>query len=535
MKKTKKTADTQTTRSREIAAILWRHRAQRGIDPEKLRLILQELGPTFIKLGQIFSMRTDLLPVAYCQELEKLRAEVSPMPPEQVRQAVAQALGKPLEEVFEAFGDTPLGSASIAQAHWARLPSGEQVVVKVQRPGIRATMAEDVALLHRAAGVMRLTGLEQTMDLNMVLDEMWATAQEELDFRHEARNLEAFAEKNRGIRCIACPRVYPELSRENLLTMEYVAGYALDDTEGLRRAGYDLKDIGDKLAENYIKQVVEDGFFHADPHPGNIRIREGQIVWLDMGMMGHLSPRDQKLMREAVNAVSLHDVESLRRIVMALGRVTGPVDAMQLTCDMDDFLAKYESMELGGLDVGAFLNDMLDIAQRHHIAMPAGMTMLARGVVTLEGVLRQISPETSIMSILAGRVVRQRWEELDLTRSAQGFASDLYGSFKKAARLPSQLSDLLRNANRGQARLGVEVRAREGLAFSAGQLGRIIRAFVGGMLLLGGSILCLSSGLPSWQGLPIPAWIAFGLGGLLALSACIPTRGQEHSGKRRRK
>lgn len=532
MKTKTQTAEMQTARSREIAAILLKYHAERGISPEKLRLILQDLGPTFIKLGQIFSTRTDVLPAAYCEELAKLRADVDPMPFDVVKKAVEDALGKPITEAFAEFQEKPLGAASIAQAHLAKLPDGQQVVVKVQRPGIGATMGEDIALLRKGAGVMRLTGLDQTVDLNMVLDEMWATAQEEMDFRQEARNLAEFADKNGNIRCIACPKVYPELCCQTLLTMEYIAGYSLLDQQTLVQEGYDLKDIGDKLADNYVKQIVQDGFFHADPHPGNIRIREGQIIWLDMGMMGRITERDRKLMREAITAVSSHDVESLRRIVMAMGRITGPVDSMQLTSDIDDFLSKYESIELGGLDVGKMLEELMDMAKRNHIAMPAGMTMLARGCMTIEGVLLQLSPETSIMAIVTRRVAQQRWDDLDLKRNAMDFASDLHGSFKKAARLPSQVSDLLRTANKGEAKVNIEVRAKEGLALSERQLTKAIRALLAAALLLGGCVVCLAKGLPSWAGIPVPAWIAFALGLGLGCSACLP---QQEKPSRRRK
>ncbi len=532
MKTKTQTAEMQTARGREIAAILLKYHAERGISPEKLRLILQDLGPTFIKLGQIFSTRTDVLPAAYCEELAKLRADVDPMPFDVVKKAVEDALGKPITEAFAEFQEKPLGAASIAQAHLAKLPDGQQVVVKVQRPGIGATMGEDIALLRKGAGVMRLTGLDQTVDLNMVLDEMWATAQEEMDFRQEARNLAEFAEKNGNIRCIACPKVYPELCCQTLLTMEYIAGYSLLDQQTLVQEGYDLKDIGDKLADNYVKQIVQDGFFHADPHPGNIRIREGQIVWLDMGMMGRITERDRKLMREAITAVSSHDVESLRRIVMAMGRITGPVDSMQLTSDIDDFLSKYESIELGGLDVGKMLEELMDMAKRNHIAMPAGMTMLARGCMTIEGVLLQLSPETSIMAIVTRRVAQQRWDDLDLKRNAMDFASDLHGSFKKATRLPSQISDLLRTANKGETKINIEVRAKEGLALSERQLTKAIRALLAAALLLGGCVVCLAKGLPSWAGIPVPAWIAFALGLGLGCSACLP---QQEKPSRRRK
>ena len=529
----KKMAELQTGRGREIADILLKYHVERGLDPEKLRLILQELGPTFIKLGQIFSTRSDVLPAAYCAELTKLRADVAPMPFETVQKTVEAALGKPMTEAFATFAEKPLGAASMAQAHLATLSDGQQVVVKVQRPGIGPTMAEDIALLRKGAGVMRLTGLDQTVDLNMVLDEMWATAQEELNFLHEARHLQEFAEKNDNIRCITCPRVYPELCCETLLTMEYIAGYSLLDQQALLAAGYDLKDIGDKLADNYVKQIVQDGFFHADPHPGNIRIRDGKIVWLDMGMMGRITARDRKLMRDAVSAISAHDVESLRQIVMAMGKITGPVDSMQLTSDIDDFLSKYESASLAGLDLGKMLEELMDMAKRNHVAMPSGMTMLARGCMTIEGVLLQLSPETSIMAIVTRQVAQQRMEDFDLKHATLEFTTDLRGSFKKAARLPAQVSDLLRTANKGQARVTVDVRAKEGLALSERQLNRVICAVLAAALLLGGCVVCLAQGIPQWLGLPIPAWIAFALGLGLGVSACLPPRKQEKRPRRR--
>lgn len=488
----------QTSRGREIMAILARHHAERGMTPEKLRLILEDLGPTFVKLGQILSMRTDILPVAYCRELEKLRADVPPMPMEDVRAVILEGTGKAPDELFAAFDEAPVGSASIAQAHTATLKDGTRVVVKVQRRNIHRIMREDLTLLRRAAGVIRLTGLDRTVDFSMVLDEMEQVTEEEMDFRREADNLREFARENAGIPCIACPRVFDEISCETLLCMEYVDGFSLKDPAVLTREGYDLRDIGDKLAENYVHQIVDTGFFHADPHPGNIRIRGGQIVWLDMGMMGRLSQRDRELLRSGVQAVSAHDVEMLRRIVMAMGKLTGPVDGMALTCDIDDFLTRYESMALGTLDLGAFMKDLMDLAQKHHIAMPSGMTMLARGVVTIEGVLRQISPETSIMAVVTHHMSDSLLKQIDPRKEAVQFIGDAHASLSKAARLPSQLSDMMRTFNKGQARVSVEVRAREGVGVTDRMMRRLILALMASACILSGALMALSPTLSLW-------------------------------------
>ena len=517
-----KKSDEQNRRGEEIARVLMRHHAARGVSPEKLRLILQDLGPTFVKLGQIMSMRTDILPMDYCKELEKLRADVAPMAFTQVREAVEEALGGKLEASFSTFEETPVGSASMAQAHLATLTDGQRVVVKVQRPHIRQIMEDDIALMHKADGVMKLTGLDRTIDLTMVLDEMWESAKEELDFRREAANLLEFAEKNGNIRCIGCPKVYEALSGETLLTMEYIDGFALKDREAIVAAGYDLKDIGDKLAANYVKQIVTDGYFHADPHPGNIRIREGKIIWIDMGMMGRLSGRDRKLLRDAVRAVSAHDVESLRGIVMAMGKITGPVDAQSLTADIDDFLSRYESMELGGLDLGVFMKELLDLARKHNVAMPSGMTLLARGVVTIEGVLREISPETSILRIMGHSLADDVLADIDMKRELTHFVTDLHHSAQKMAGLPAQLSDLLRTANKGQARMTVEVKQPEGV--TGRSMDRLTRGVLASALILGACLLPMSAELPRWNGLPTLAWVLLGVGAVLGASAVWPTR-----------
>ena len=281
-------------RLREILSVLLHHDIVGGLTPEKLRGILEDLGPTFVKFGQILSMRQDILPKEYCDELMKLRTDVKPMPYEEVAQAVLEEYGKPPEEVFVSFEREPLGSASIAQVHRAVLFKDRQVVVKVQRPHIREVMELDISLLHRATKMLKLApSLANTVDFNMVLDEMWAVAQQEMNFLEEAANAERFANNNREFVYIGCPRIYHDYTTEKILVMEYIDGIQVDDIAQLEEAGYDRVEIGRKLAENYVTQIVDQAYFHADPHPGNIRIREGQIVWIDLGMMGTIAKRDQ--------------------------------------------------------------------------------------------------------------------------------------------------------------------------------------------------------------------------------------------------
>ena len=500
----KQPAETRPGRMREIVGILARHRVEKGVTPEGLRAILEELGPTFVKLGQILSMRTDILPKEYCAELEKLRVEVAPMPLAEVEGVICAATGKRVEELCEHFEAAPVGSASIAQAHRARLKDGSDVVFKVQRPGIRATMAEDIALLRGAGRAVKLTGLDRTVDFNMLVDEMEAATREEMDFCHEADNLRRFAAQAEKVRGIACPKVFDALSSETVLCMEYVDGISPMDSAALREAGLDPNRIGMRIASDYIRQVTDEGFFHADPHPGNLRLRGEEIVWIDMGMMGQLTERDRRLLRSGMQAVAVHDVESLRRVVLSMGRVVGPVDMPALTVDIDGFLNRYESMDLGQMDLSEVIAELLNLAQRHHIAMPAGMTLLSRGVLTLEGLLRTLSPDVSVLSLMKEHFRQHMLDDFSLREEGIQFLQDLHGSFGKTARLPGQLSDALRTFARGESRINAEVRGVPG--WTPALVRRLVCGLLGGAGVIAFAIVCTAGDLPLWLGLPAPAW-----------------------------
>lgn len=505
-------------RLREILAILAKHNIVRGLTPQKLRAIVEDLGPTFVKLGQILSMRRDMLPAAYCEELSLLRAEVRPMPLFQVEEVVEAECGVPLKELFPVFEEKPLGAASIAQVHAAVLQNGKRVAVKVQRPGIRETMTRDIALLHKAVKLLHLADLEGVVDLDMVLDEMWAVAQQELDFRLEARNAEEFRRLNRDVAFVDCPLVEQSVSSSKLLVMEYIDGIPIDDKESLLAQEYDLNEIGLKLADHYVKQVVEDGFFQADPHPGNLRIRDGKIIWIDLGMMGRLSARDQELLRRGIKAVVRGDVEELKTVVLTLGGCSSPIDHERLYEDIEGFLVRYGSMEIGSMDLGEIFEELMGLAKAHHISVPGGVSMLGRGVLTLEGVLAAISPDINLLQILANRVSASMAREIDWKAELQNGVLWLRDTGRKSASLPSQLSDLLGQSSKGRLKMNVHLVDTE---FPLSQMERmtnrrILCAFAIA-LLIGACLLCLAELTPAWGGVPVLSWIGLAASLLLAL------------------
>ena len=266
----------EAKRFAEIVAILQKHHLVQGLTPEKVRDIFVDLGPTFVKFGQILSMRSDILPKEYCAALETLRTDVTPMPLTEVEDILTQAYARPWQEVFSDIGIRPLGSASIAQVHAATLTDGQRVVVKVQRPDLYDIMSRDVRLLKRAAALLKYTPLASALDFHAVLDEIWHTVQEELDFTIEANNIAEFKRLNDGVAYADCPATFPKWCTKNVLVMEYIAGHQIDDTDGLRADGYDLNEIAVKLVHNYIRQITVYAFSTPTPIPATSACRAGR-------------------------------------------------------------------------------------------------------------------------------------------------------------------------------------------------------------------------------------------------------------------
>ena len=486
-----------------MTSVLKKYKITQGLTPEKLRLILQELGPTYIKLGQIMSLHSDILPKEYCEELMKLCSDVEPMPFEQVEEVLYESFGCKWNEIFSRIDKKPLGAASIAQVHYAVLKNGDEVVVKVQRKGIHDIMSRDITMLHKAVRLVPPVPIKGIVDFDMVLDEMWAVAQEEMNFLTEASNMEEFARNNKDIVFAATPCLYREYTTSCVLVMEYIDGYRIDDKENLQKDGYDLNEIGSKLVDNYIKQVIEDGFFHADPHPGNVHIRDGKIVWMDMGMMGRLSEREKKEIGKAVTGIALNDIGMIQDAVLAVGDFRGEPDTARLYKDIRMLIDKYGNQEMGQIDVAVFMQELMEIMKTNKIALPHGFTMLARGLTQMEGVLADIAPSINMVEIAAARLKEQMWQNFDWKSELKNTGKTLYNSAHRAITLPQQLAHIIEEYERGQTRINLDMHSSDQLS---GLLHRLVRNIVMGLwvmaLLISSSIVCTTDMKPRILGIP---------------------------------
>lgn len=504
-------------RLREILRVFRRYNVIRGLSPEKLRHIFEDLGPTFVKLGQVLSMRPDMIPEEYCKELTRLRSDVKPMQFIDVIGVLESEYGEDYRNIFSALDEKPLGSASIAQVHAAILKNGRSVVVKIQRPGIYDRMNQDVKLLHRAVYITKIinrTG--QVFDLNAVLDEMWTVAKQEMDFMMEAEHIRLFGALNERIRYFAFPEVEWELTTPKVLCMERIEGIPIDDTEALVREGYDLHEIAQKLAAGYARQVIEDGLFHADPHPGNILIREGKIVWLDLGMVGTLSDRDRQLIKKSVMAIAQRDVYELKQVVLSISRNTGKINHNQLLADVDDMLKKYGAIDLGELDIGQAFMDLLSIAQSNGLSMPAGIAMLGRGMITIEGVIGKVDPDTNVISVYAAAIAGLSFDGFDLKTSLERNARLLYGIGSRSVDFSSNLMEIMKLASRGQSRLNVEMNgSEESLSKISHMVNRMIVCILIAGILIGSSLICLTDMTPRLLGIPLIGMLGYAASSIL--------------------
>ena len=496
-------------RLKEITAVLKKHSITRGISPEKLRLILEDLGPTYIKLGQLMSLRSDILPKRYCDELMKLCSEVPPMPFSEVIEVLEESMGCPWQAEFQKIQEKPLGSASIAQVHRATLKTGEEVVIKVQRKGIYETMARDIGLMHKAVRLMPPVSIKGAVDLNMVLSELWTVTQEEMNFLTEAANISEFAKKNKGVAFVKVPILYREYTTTHVLVMEYIDGIAINDKEKLLQNGYDLNEIGSKFVDNFIRQVIEDGFFHADPHPGNVRIQGGKIVWIDMGMMGRLTERDRQLIGQAVEGVAFKDIGKIQDAVLALGEFKGKPDHSRLYQDIQELMEKYGTADIGNIDLAEVMVDLMEVMKENKIMMPHGLTMLARGLTHMEGVLSNIAPDINMVEIARARLAADFLHNFNFKKELKNTGRSLLKSVRKMIDLPSMTTDLMDEFMKGQSKVNLDLRVSKDLAFL---LRRLVRNIVMGLwvmaLLISSSIICTTDMTPKFMG--IPALGAFG-------------------------
>ncbi|BAN78157.1 ABC1 kinase family protein [Adlercreutzia equolifaciens] len=498
---------TSHKRMNEIVRIMRQHKVLHGLTPEQAVEVLQALGPTYVKIGQLASNRSDLLPKAYCDAFEKLRDDANPMPFDVVIEQIDRAYGKSWHEVFASIDPVPLGAASIAQVHKATLLDGTTVAVKVRRPGVAESMAEDIMLMKHLLALGEFASNSHRdilLSLEGFIEEIERTTASEVDFTSELHNLMRFHDELADEEGVTSPVAYPQYSCESVLVMEFVQGTEISHTQALREQGIDVNALARRVCQSYVTQVLDDGFFHADPHPGNILVRDGDVVWIDLGMVGTLTVSERMLVGKVFTAVATDNAYLLKEAVMGLVHVLGPVDHGALLEALSRLLAEYSTAEMKEINVGTVLTEVIEVLRGQNMMMTSSVTMLARGFVTIEGVMAQVAPDISVIEIVSKHVIAQQADPKFLATQLIDLATTSAASAEALAKLPTQLSNTLEMIDRGQIKVNgdIEVSSRI-LATAYASVGRISLALLSAGLFLGSSILCTTAMQPQLLGVPL--------------------------------
>ena len=473
--------------------------------PERFRTALEELGPTFIKLGQLMGNRPDLLSPEWTTALEKLQDSVPPFPTVEARQVVEAQFGQPVAALFRAFSEAPIASASMAQVYRAEMPDGEKVAVKVQRPGIEDMVKEDLEIMFHLAYL--LEKYVQGMDvLNPVAicEEFERTILKELDFSLEASQMERFAQASADLTTFYVPKVHRSRTGRQVLTTEFIEGFKVSNLEGLRHAGMDPSRIAGDLSNVLMHQVFNQGFFHADPHPGNIIILPDRTVcFLDYGMVGSLSPTHRDRLLDILVGVASQDAGRIAKTLLVLAYQ--PSDIVEdLEYQVGELLEAYSFVALKDFRIGEFLNRLIRLIIRNRLRMPPGFYLMLKSVVTLEGVARRLDPSFDMVESIkpfAKKAMKERLRPDRLARDMYQGAMDLTPMLKE---FPAQARDILGLIKRGKLRIEFQHSGLEPiLKTHERMMTRMVFALVLAALIIGSSLVVLSGIPPKWYGVPV--------------------------------
>ena len=465
--------------------------------PERVRCAMQDLGPTFVKLGQVMATRVDLLTPEWTTELGKLQNAVPALPFAQVRPQLVEDLGADPEAVFERLEETPLAAASLAQTHRAWLADGSAVVLKVRRPGIRDTVEADLRLMARLAEIVE----ERAPDLRRyhpaeVVQQFSASLRRELDFAAEGRNAERIAANFAGHDEVVVPRVYWEWTSERLNVQECLQGIAGTDLAAVDAAGLDRAQLAATGADIVLKMVLEDGFFHADPHPGNIfYLPEGRIAVIDFGMVGRVTEQRRFQIVRLLHGLVVHDSAAVAEVLADWTEENNDIDEVRLQESADVFVDQYRGVPLKDLRMGAMLGDVTAMLREHGLSLPADLALMIKAFLTLEGMGRQLDPDFDMASEARPyleRAMLERFAPDVLVRRGRRTLSGLVDLLRD---MPRDVHRLLQSARRGKLQMHIEVDTLRAFGEQVDRAAnRLTMGIITASLVIGSSIVMNSVG-----------------------------------------
>lgn len=480
---------------------------------QRIRMALAELGPTFIKLGQLLSTRPELIGPALADELTKLQTSAPADSGEIARKTIEEELGQSIDQLFLTFHDQAIAAASIGQVHRAVLRDGSCVVVKVKRAGIDSVVRNDVDIMGWLADLAERIPEFAAYRPSATMAEFRRTLLRELDFGREERNLQQFEARFKNNPHVRIPHPYADFCTPRVLTMEQLSGYSLDSFEKLATSGLDLDSIARYGAELYLEMIFTDGYYHADPHPGNIVLMPGNVIGLmDFGMVGRIDEPLREDVEELMYAIVNGDAEHLTTVIGRIGRMPGGLDQMAFRSDVADFVTHYGRQSVKRLDVGRVLREMTEMIYRYQIVLPAQLSMLIKALVTLEGTAKILSPSFSIIEVMVPFQRRALRRRLSPTRRLKKMRRVYLEMEHLFTAMPQQIYQIIRQIQSGEFDVHLDHRGLEP------SVNRLVLGMLASALFLGSSLM-LSMKVP-----PVlfqsPTWLGMHQISILGLSGC---------------
>ena len=502
---------------------------------EKMRLVCEELGPTFVKFGQILSNRPDLLPLDLITQFEKLQDNVPPLSGEIARKVVEKELKKSTDEIFAWFEPEPFASASMAQVHKATLKTGERVAIKIQRPGITEIIIEDIKVMYTVAEILnRRVPSVRSFDPVGLVRNFEESILKELDFIHESVSAQRFYNNFSGTdqdsRFIHAPKVYREYTTPRVLVLEFIKGYKISKLDQIDAYKHDRKLIARKLAISYLKQVFEHGFFHADPHPGNLLLLEtGEICYLDFGMMGSILPRDVEIFGHLFLSVKNKDVKKIIHSLMQLSDQVSIKHMRQLEFDINEFVESYSIAGVHANEMSTVLLQLKDVIVKHDLKIPAHFFLLARSLVTIEGVIRNLDPELDMLELSRPYLVKtitKKWSPLQMGKKVLNGIFE-FGNYMEE--FPRDLKNVIRKINTGEIKVDLRHKGIDPLIHTINRVTKqIVSAMVVAALVIGGSLTLVYETHPLWGETSAWSVIAFIIAGVISIGMLRDIRKGDH-------
>lgn len=488
----------------------------------RIRLALQDLGPTFVKFGQILSTRPDLVPADVIEELAQLQENVPCFSVDDVKKVIETDLGKPVNEIFAKFNEEPLAAGSLGQVHLAEDQFGRTLAVKVRRPKVIHEVERDLSLMLEIASLMEKHIPEsQVFDPVGLVNQFARTVRKEMNYNREARTMREFANLFSDDARLHVPFVDEERSTDSVLTMEYIDGVHIDDRDALKANGIAPQKIARQGAEIFLKQAFEFGIFHGDPHPGNLRVeRNGTIALLDYGMVGFLEENRREQLVDLLISVAKHDVDLAVSTILEIGQPSQEVEQPLLHSDVRDFIDAYYGVDLGKLNIGRLLNDFVAILSNHGLRCPGDFMLLIRAMITLEGIGRQLDPGFNLSTVLAPVIEKLIKRRYDPKRIAERAVTDLKQLMRTAHDLPLHLGRTLKKASEGDLKVRFEHQGLDRLIneFDRSSNRIVVGLIVSSLVLSTALIIRVSSYESLWVAVPLflasgflSLWLVWGI------------------------